>query len=112
MAYQGFGLGVDRAKIATLAALMGTGPDLTLVLDVSAAVAARRLSGRGGTADRYEALDPAFHERVRAGFRAIAAAAPDRCVRIDADPEAEVVQAAVMAAVRARLGAAAGGAVG
>lgn len=104
MAYQGYGHGVDRVQIAALAAMMGTAPDLTLVLDVSAAVAARRLAGRGRAADRYEALDAAFHERVRQGFRAIAAAAPARCVTIDADLAPEAVHAAVLAAVRARLG--------
>ncbi|HVB68775.1 MAG TPA: dTMP kinase [Acetobacteraceae bacterium] len=104
MAYQGYGLGVDRAMIATLTALLETKPDLTLVLDVSAATASARLAGRGRAADRYEALDPAFHERVRQGFRDIAAAAPERCVTIDADPAPHAVHAAVLAAVRARFG--------
>ena len=103
MAYQGYGQGADRARIAALAAMLGTTPDLTLVLDVSEAVAAQRLAGRGRAADRYEALDGAFHARVRAGFRAIATAEPARCVRIDADPAPEVVAAVVLAAVRARL---------
>ena len=35
---------------------------------------------RAASVNRYEALDPAFHARVRAGFRAIAAAEPARCV--------------------------------
>ena len=104
MAYQGYGHGADRTRIATLTSMLDTVPDLTLVLDVSPAVAARRLAGRGGAADRYEALDPAFHARVRQGFRAIAAAAPGRCVLIDADGAPEAVHAAVMAAVRAGAG--------
>lgn len=102
MAYQGYGHGVERAQIAALATMLGTAPDLTLVLDVSAAVAAQRLAGRGRAADRYEALDAAFHERVRQGFRDIAANASARCVVIDADPDPDAVHAAVMAAVRAR----------
>jgi dTMP kinase len=102
MAYQGYGHGVERAQIAALATMLGTAPDLTLVLDVSAAVAAQRLAGRGRAADRYEALDAAFHERVRQGFRDIAASASARCVVIDADPDPDAVHAAVMAAVRAR----------
>jgi dTMP kinase len=104
MAYQGYGHGADRTQIAALAAMLGTAPDLTLVLDVSAEMATRRLAGRGRASDRYEALDPAFHERVCQGFRAIAAADPARCVRIDADPAPEAVHEAVLAAVRARLG--------
>ena len=102
-AYQGFGLGVAAGTIAALDALVGLVPDLTLVLDVPPETAARRLAGRGSAADRYERLDAAFHARVRAGFRTIAAEAPARCVLIDAAGPVEAVQAAILAAVRARL---------
>ena len=100
LAYQGYGHGVKLERIAALTAMLGRAPDLTLILDVSAAVAERRLAGRGQPADRYEALDAAFHDRVRAGFRAIATAAPDRCVQIDADADPDTVHAAILAAVR------------
>ena len=102
MAYQGYGRGVDRAMIATLTAMMRTAPDLTLVLDVSAPVAARRRAARAGAADRYEALDEAFHARVRAGFRTIAAADPARCARIDADSDPGSVHTAILTVLRAR----------
>ena len=102
-AYQGFGLGVAAGTIAALDTLVGLVPDLTLVLDVPPETAARRLAGRGSAADRYERLDAAFHARVRAGFRTIAAAAPARCVLIDAAGPVQAVQAAILAAVRARL---------
>jgi dTMP kinase len=78
-------------------------PDVTVVLDVTEPVAAARLRRRGRPADRYEALDPAFHARVRAGFREIARAEPARCLLIDADPAEAAVHAAVMAALSARL---------
>jgi dTMP kinase len=108
MAYQGYGQAGgqqgDRAAIATLAGLVNLEPDLTLVLDVSEETAARRLAGRGGKADRYEAESAAFHARVRAGFRAIAAAAPARCMVINAEPDVVAVQAAIRAAVGARFG--------
>jgi dTMP kinase len=64
MAYQGYGLGADRGVIATLTGLVGVHPDLTIVLDVSAAVADARRTQRGGAGDRYERLDAAFHARV------------------------------------------------
>ena len=102
-AYQGFGLGVAAGTIAALDALVGLVPDLTLVLDVPPETAARRLAGRGRTADRYELLDAAFHARVREGFRTIAAEAPARCVLIDAAGPVEAVLAAILAAVRSRL---------
>ncbi|MDE2008035.1 MAG: dTMP kinase [Rhodospirillales bacterium] len=102
MAYQGYGGGVDRTMIAALTAMVGTLPDLTLVLDVTEPVATARRVARAGGADRYEALDAAFHARVRAGFRAIAAAAPSRCALIDADGAEDAVATAIAATIRAR----------
>lgn len=103
LAYQGFGQGADRDFIGALIGLLGLVPDLTLVLDVPDAVGASRLRGRGGATDRYEKLDAAFHARVNAGFRAIAAAEPERCVLVPADGGVAEVHAAIMAAVDARV---------
>jgi dTMP kinase len=106
MAYQGYGQGADQAMIATLTGLIGLRPDLTIILDVSDPVALSRRRQRGGAADRYEREDAAFHARVKAGFLAIAAAEPDRCVVVDADQAPEQILAALLAVVRARLGTA------
>jgi dTMP kinase len=103
MAYQGYGLGADHATIATLTGLLGIVPDVTLVLDVSNAVAVARQMERGADADRYEKLDALFHARVNQGFRDIAAAAPERCVLISADGPIDAVHAAIVQALRARL---------
>ncbi len=104
MAYQGHGLGVDQALIRALAAMTRLTPDLTIVLDVPVAVALARLAGRGSAADRYERLGEAFFARVNAGFRAIAAAEPERCVVVDAAADEAAIAGAVLAAVEARLG--------
>ena len=103
LAYQGYGQGADRDFIRALIGLVGLTPDLTIMLDVPDAVGASRLRGRGGAADRYERLDAAFHTRVNAGFRAIAAATPERCVLLTAEPGIEAVHASIIAAV-ARAG--------
>jgi len=103
MAYQGYGQGADRAMIAALTSLIGLAPDVTLVLDVSDAVALGRLRARGGAADRYERLDAAFHARVNAGFRAIARAEPQRCVLLSADGTEAEVHAAIMHALWDRV---------
>jgi dTMP kinase len=103
MAYQGYGQGVDCAMIATLTGLIGLVPDVTIVLDVSDAVALERLRTRGGTVDRYERLDAAFHARVNEGFRAIARASQERCALISADGSETEVHAAVMRAVWQRV---------
>ncbi|HUB10963.1 MAG TPA: dTMP kinase [Acetobacteraceae bacterium] len=103
MAYQGYGQGADREMIATLTRLIGLAPDVTIVLDVSAGVALARRRARGGTADRYERQNAAFHARVNEGFRAIAGADPQRCVLVQADGPEAAVHAAVMRAVWQRL---------
>lgn len=106
MAYQVYGQGVPRAVFDALAgvALEGLVPDLTLVLDIGPGEGLSRAAARGET-NRYEAMDPDFHERVRAGFRAIAAAEPARCAVVDATAAPEGVAAEILRLVRARLGA-------
>lgn len=99
MAYQGYGLGVDRGFIAALIGLVGVHPDLTIVLDVSEPVSVARQVSRGMDADRYERMDAFFHRRVNAGFREIAAGAPGRCVMVGADGTAEAVHGAVLRAI-------------
>lgn len=72
LAYQGYGRGLpfeDVSRACEIAA-GGLEPDLTVLLDVDASVAAGR---RNAVPDRIEAEDPAFHARVRAGFRELAA---------------------------------------
>ena len=99
MAYQGYGLGADRDMIATLTTLVGVHPDLTIILDVSEAVAVERQLKRGMDADRYERLDASFHRRVRQGFREIAQMAPERCVVVSADGTEQEVHTALIAAL-------------
>src|ERR1700733_1397656 len=64
--------GLERVSIGDLA------PDLTLVLDVPVDVALERLASRRGDAapDRFEAEDPAFHEKLRQAFLVLAADEP------------------------------------
>lgn len=102
-AYQGGGRGLPLAVLNPLADWVqeGTEPELTLWFDLpSEQAAARRASAR--EADRIEQLDLDFFERVRAGYAARAAEAPQRIVRIDASGTVEQVGAAVIAALAAR----------
>jgi dTMP kinase len=103
-AYQGAGRGFDLEVLAALEQWVQRGiqPELTLWFDVPPAVAAhRRAAAR--EPDRLENEAEAFFERVRGGYAARCAAAPERMVRIDADAERELVQAQVLQAV-ARAG--------
>jgi dTMP kinase len=107
-AYQGWGQGVALETLDQLEAMVvaDTRPDLTLMLDVAPEVGLARAEGRGQGADRYEAMDLSFHARLRDGYRAIAEAAPERCVLIDAGGSADAVADAILDAVRQRLGVA------
>jgi len=104
-AYQGAGGGTPAAFIETLdAAIVGdTQPDLTLVFDLPVEVGLERAFGRGLFETRFESKGLEFHERLRRGFRDIAAAHPERCVMVDAEGDPETVEARVWAAVEARL---------
>jgi dTMP kinase len=78
-------------------------PDLTLILDVPATTGlARRQAGRSG--NRFEDKALAYHERVRAGFLAIARAEPDRCVVIDGTRPEGAVADSISLAVGRRFG--------
>ncbi|HTV87629.1 MAG TPA: dTMP kinase [Stellaceae bacterium] len=106
MAYQGYGRGLPLADLRALHrfALGDVAPDLTLILDLPVEEGFARAARRPGAADRFERLDRAFHERIRAGFLAIAAAEPGRCIVVDATPDAAAVHRAIIAAVGARFG--------
>ena len=106
IAYQGYGRGLPLADLAALQrfALDGFAPDLTLILDLPVETGLRRAAARAGAADRFERLDRDFHQRLRDGFRIIAASEPQRCTMIDAAAEVVAVQHAIAAAVSARFG--------
>jgi dTMP kinase len=90
VAYQGYGRGLDLALIGRLNALATDGlcPDLTFLLDLDPAAgllrAARRVTEPHQGRDRIEGEVLAFHQRVRTGYRAIAAAEPERVIVLDA----------------------------
>lgn len=106
-AYQGAAGGAPSGLVEALetAVLGETQPDLTLIFDLAPQAGLARAAGRAGGETRFEAKGAAFHEALRAAFVAIARAAPQRCVVIDAAPDAESVTQAVWAAVSQRLDA-------
>ncbi|CAB4850662.1 MAG: dTMP kinase [Actinobacteria bacterium] len=104
LAYQGYGreLPLDELRSINEWAMGGLWPELVLLLDVDTAVLERRMRGR--QLDRFEQEGDEFHQRVRDGFRAMAASEPERWVIIDAGQSLEVVSAAIRAAARDRIG--------
>ena len=93
LAYQGYGRGLDLERLRRLnaEATQGLTPDLTLLLDVPAEVGLARTRARSSEGDRIGDADLAFHERVNAGFRALAAEHGERIATIDASLDASSV---------------------
>lgn len=104
-AYQGAGGGLPPEAVGSLERLVvgEDRPDLTLVFDLPVEVGLERARARADGEARFESKGAVFHERLRAGYRAIAEVEPDRCVLIDATRPVEAVWEAVAAAVDARL---------
>lgn len=104
LAYQGYGRGLDLQQVRQLNHLAtgGLQPHLTLWLDLPPEVGL----ARSGLADRLEQERLEFHRRVHQGFQALAAAEPQRIVRIDAGGSPLEVAARIWSVVKPRLPAA------
>ena len=100
LAYQGFGrqLDVDEIRHLNQWGTQGLWPTTIVFLDTPDETIAERMSRRD--LDRFEAAGEAFHARVLAGFRQMAAADPDRWVTVRAigsvDRVAEEIHAALV----------------
>ncbi|MCX7668977.1 MAG: dTMP kinase [Anaerolineae bacterium] len=98
LAYQGYGrqLDLETLRLITSFATGNLVPDLTICLDLPVEVGLRRKRG-GDRAEwtRMEQEQMAFHERVRRGFLALAAAEPQRWLVLDATRPAEEIQATI-----------------
>ncbi|HEU0063150.1 MAG TPA: dTMP kinase [Hyphomicrobiaceae bacterium] len=114
--YQGSAGGVAPEVLERLEDLVVKShrPDLTVLLDLDPRDGLGRVRRRGAPTrtssetDRFEQRELEFHERLRAGYLALARAEPQRCVIIDAAEPPEIIAAAVWRAVAERLLAGAG----
>lgn len=101
-AYQGGGRGLDQGLIEALErAVVGLRPGLTILLDVDVAIGRERTRGRDLVPDRIERERDGFFERVRASYRARAAAEPGRFRVVDAAQPAPAVAEAALSRLRA-----------
>ena len=102
--YQGLTRGDLRATVDSLHSLMiGVEPDLTFLIDIDPSLGLRRAIARAGSEMRFEGMGLGFLEKARAGFLALATAAPQRFRIIDGTGAAEDVAQAVTTAALAHL---------
>jgi len=104
LAYQGGGRTLPVEEVAWLSswATGGLQPDLVVLLDIDPVAGLTRVAGRGA-ADRLEAENLAFHERVRYAFLDLAAKEPKRYLVVDADDDPQAIAARVLDRVRPLL---------
>jgi dTMP kinase len=92
--YQGAARKLGREMIESLNAFAVGDciPDVTFVLDVDAATAELRMQREPRKADRMEQQPADFYERVREGYRELAACEAKRIVIIDASGDVEEIE--------------------
>lgn len=92
--YQGAARKLDPVMIERLNAFAvgDCVPDITFVLDVDAATAESRMQHQLRKADRMEQQPAEFYERVREGYRDLAAHEPKRVVMIDGSGDADEIE--------------------
>ncbi len=103
--YQGAARKLDREMIERLNAFVVGDfvPDITFVLDVDAATAESRMQRELRKADRIEQQPAEFYERVREGYRDLAAHEPKRIVTIDGSSDAEDIENEIWRTILSRF---------
>ncbi len=101
--YQGITRGDLRATVDRLHDLIiGTEPDLTLLIDIDPATGLSRAVARRDSEQRFEDMGLAMQTAMRAGFLALAQANPARFVMIDGARDPQTVASDVLRAVLSR----------
>lgn len=103
LAYQGEARGLGQAFVRKINAyaIENYLPDCTIFLDISPARAFERKHG-ADEHDRIEQAGAAFHKKVYQGYLKIAAAEPERFLRVDADGTKQETFERVLAALRSK----------
>ena len=102
--YQGLSRGDLRQSVDALHALMiGTEPDLTVLLDINPALGLHRAKSRHGTEERFEDFGESLQARMRQGFLTLAAEQPQRIHVIDGDRSIDRVAQDIFGVVQSFL---------
>ena len=104
-AYQGAGRGLDIKEVEHVNrfATAELKPHLTFFFDLPLAEARRRKGLQSREADRLEASDDAFYERVRQGYLTLCAEEPDRMVRLDASQPPDEITVQILEKIKTIL---------
>jgi dTMP kinase len=109
LVYQGCGRGLDSATVLQLDAIAcdGLRPDVTVLIDIDLETSLARARRRNQKSDvsesRIDDEGAQFHEKVRQGYRALAAQEPERFVVIDGRAGVTQVSARIEEALRNRV---------
>ena len=109
LAYQGFGRGLDLAKVqqAIDLAVGDTKPNLTLLLDIPLSVSQARVSDRhqstGEIQDQFDESGAKFFERVLDGFHTLAKAEPARFRIINGNQSLDTVTEEIWDSIQPHL---------
>lgn len=105
VAYQGYARGIDVADVETINnfATDGLLPDLTMYFDVDTEIGLSRVMSGDREVNRLDLEAQEMHQKVRAGYQAIAKANPKRIVTIDASQAIDQVVAATLSTLQIRF---------
>jgi dTMP kinase len=105
LAYQGYGRGLDLDQLRAVLsfATAGLEPEMTILLDLPVEAGLARKQAQAAWT-RFEAEALAFHTRIREGYLALAAEAPQRWVCLDAQRRPDEIADVVWQRVASALG--------
>lgn len=105
VAYQGYARGIDVVDVEMINnfATDGLLPDLTLYFDVDTEIGLSRVMSGNREVNRLDLEAKEMHQKVRAGYQAIAKANPERIVTIDASQTIDQVVSTTLSTLQSRF---------
>ena len=105
IAYQDYARGIDVADVEMINnfATDGLLPDLTLYFDVDTEIGLSRVMSGNREVNRLDLEAKEMHQKVRAGYQAIAKANPERIVTIDASQTIDQVVSTTLSTLQSRF---------
>ena len=105
VAYQGYARGIDVADVEAINRFATDGllPDLTLYFDVDTEIGLSRVMSGNREVNRLDLEAKEMHQKVRAGYQAIAKANPERIVTIDASQTIDQVVSTTLSTLQSRF---------